>query len=82
MKSGTKSKDKVFDDIARMAGGAVSIMSGLTRQAREEIRARVDDMASHLDLVPREDFDILVKRVESLENKIRAPQKSKRKARS
>jgi BMFP domain-containing protein YqiC len=54
-----KPKEKVLDDIARMAGGAVSIMSGLTRQAREEIRARVDEMATRLDLVPREDFDRL-----------------------
>ncbi len=52
-----KPKEKVFDDIARMAGGAVSIFSGLTRQIKDEIRARVDEMAARVDLVPREDLD-------------------------
>jgi BMFP domain-containing protein YqiC len=66
------SKDKVFDDIARMAGGAVTIMSGVTKQVREEIRARVDEMATRMDLVPREDFDILVKRIEALEKQLKA----------
>ncbi|MCC7305819.1 MAG: accessory factor UbiK family protein [Alphaproteobacteria bacterium] len=78
-----QSKDKVLDDIARMAGGAVSIMSGLTKQAREEIRVRVEEFATRLDLVPRDEFERLeavlqetrrmqerlVKRIESLEKK-------------
>jgi BMFP domain-containing protein YqiC len=78
-----KPREKVLDDIARVAGGAVSLMSGVTKQMREEIRARVDELATRLDLVPREDFDRLeamlaearreqaklVKRIETLENK-------------
>ncbi len=78
-----KPKEKVLDDIARMAGGAVTIMSGLTKQARDEIRARADELATRLDLVPREDFDRLEamlaearkeqislrKRIEALEGK-------------
>ena len=59
-------KERILDDIARMAGGTVSIFSGLSRQIKEEIRARVDDMASKMDLVPREDFDILQKRIDDL----------------
>lgn len=72
-----KPKEKVFDDIARMAGGAVSIFSGLTRQIKDEIRARVDEMAARMDLVPREDLDSVEavlaetrKRVDALEKKI------------
>ena len=85
-----KPKEKVLDDIARMAGGAVTIMSGLTRQAGDEIRARVDELATRLDLVPREDFDRLEamlaearkeqtqlrKRIEALERKKSAAKKT------
>ncbi|PJB71503.1 MAG: hypothetical protein CO093_05005 [Alphaproteobacteria bacterium CG_4_9_14_3_um_filter_47_13] len=48
---------KILDDIARVAGGAVNIFSGLSQQIREEIKSRVDDMASRMDLVPREDLE-------------------------
>ena len=71
-----KPNEKVFDDIARMAGGAVTIMSGITRQVREEIRARVDEMATRLDLVPREDLEMLEKRIEALEAKLAGASKA------
>jgi len=54
-----KPKDQVLDDIARIAGGAVGIFSGFANQAREEIRSRVDELATRMDLVPREDFERL-----------------------
>ena len=47
------SDKKVLDDIARVAGGAVNIISGLQQQVRDDMRARVEDMAARLDLVPR-----------------------------
>ncbi len=72
-----KPKEKIFDDIARAAGGAVSIVSGMTRQIKDEIRARVDDLATKMDLVPREDFDRLEamlaetrRKVDELEKKL------------
>lgn len=85
-----QSKDKVFDDIARMAGGTVSILSGLGQQVREDIKARIEEMADQLDLVPRADFDrlesmlvksrkeqdALIKRIEALEKK-QSPAKAK-----
>lgn len=61
---------KIFDDIARMAGGAINIFSGMQQQIREEIRARVDDMAARMDLVPREDFDLLQARFDALEARV------------
>lgn len=48
---------KILDDIAKVAGGAVNILSGLQQQIREEIKSRVDDMAARMDLVPREDLE-------------------------
>lgn len=79
MKPQNTNAEKVFDDIARMAGGAVSIFSGLTRQAKDEMRARVDEFAARMDLVPREDFERLEimlaetrRRVEALEKQLGA----------
>ncbi len=62
----------MFDDLARFAGGAMSVMSGVTRQVREEIRARVDEMATRMDLVPREDFERLELMIAALEKRIAA----------
>ena len=76
-------KNKILDDIARMAGSTVSVMNGLSQQAREEIKTRMDEMAVRLDLVPREDYkkletmvlalrkeqDAMKKRLDALEGK-------------
>ena len=50
---------KILDDLAQMAGGAVSIASNLRTQIHQDIKARVEEMADRLDLVPREDFERL-----------------------
>lgn len=46
-----------LDDIAKVAGGAVNVLSGLRAQIESEIKTRVDEMASRMDLVPREDLE-------------------------
>ncbi len=61
---------KFFDDIARVAGGAMNVMSGLREQIRNDIKARVEEMAARLDLVPREDFDRLEALVKALSKKV------------
>ena len=68
---------KIFDDIARVAGGAVNIVSGLQQQIREDVKARIDEVAARMDLVPREDLDqaleqirVLLSRVEVLEKRV------------
>ncbi len=75
---------KIFDDIARVAGGAVNILGGLQQQIHEEIKSRMEEMASKMDLVPREDvnraesrIDALEKRVKALEGKKKTPSKKK-----
>ena len=52
-----QSKDKILDDVARVAGGAISAFSGLTRQIKDEVRVRIDELAQRLDLVPRDEFE-------------------------
>ena len=52
-----QSKDKILDDVARVAGGAISTFSGLSRQIKDEVRVRIDELAQRLDLVPRDEFE-------------------------
>lgn len=63
---------RIFDDIAKVAGGAVNIISGMQQQIRDEIRVRVEEMAAKMDLVPREDFD----HVETMVKKLRTEQEA------
>ncbi len=65
------SKAKVLDDIARVAGGAASMVSGIAQQVREEVRSRVDELAVKMDWVPREDFERLESRVAALESALK-----------
>jgi BMFP domain-containing protein YqiC len=78
-----KPKEQIFDDIARVAGDAVSLFSGMTRQVKDEIRARVDELATRMDLVPREDFERLEamlaetrRKVDALEKELGKPKKA------
>ncbi len=70
-------KDKVLDDIARVAGGTVSVFGGLSRSIREEIKSHIDEMAQRMDLVPREDLEALEIRIEALEKQLNTQKKSK-----
>lgn len=77
-------KEKIFDDLAKLAGGTISVLSGLQGEIKEEIRAYIDELALKFDLVPREDFEKLEallkqaredqantnKRLEALEKKV------------
>lgn len=64
--------NKFFDDMARMAGGAVNMLSGLQQQIREDVKSRIDEMAAKLDLVPREDLERVEARLAALEKKFAA----------
>jgi len=50
-------ENKIFDDIARVAGGAASALGSLKDQIRNEIRHRVDSVIANMDMVRREEFD-------------------------
>ncbi|AEP09265.1 accessory factor UbiK family protein [Micavibrio aeruginosavorus] len=65
-----KPDPRILDDIARVAGGAVNIFSGLHQQIHDDIRARIEDMAAKLDLVPRDDFDRLAGAVDKLRKRV------------
>ncbi len=50
-------RPKIFDDIAGMAGGAFSALSGLGEEVEQLVRARVDEAMRGLKLVRRDEFD-------------------------
>ena len=50
-------RPRFFDDLAGVAGGAMSALAGLRDEAESTIRARVDETIRKLDLVRREDLE-------------------------
>lgn len=50
-------RPRFFDDLAGVAGGALSAVSGLRDEMSSLVRARVDETIRRLDLVRREEFD-------------------------
>lgn len=64
--------NKLFDDIARVAGGAAGLLASVRQQVAEEIKARIDDFADRADLVPRADLERLEAQVKALQKRIEA----------
>ncbi len=52
-------RPRFFDDLAGVAGGAISALAGLREEAEAMVRARIDDTIRRLDLVRREELDAL-----------------------
>jgi BMFP domain-containing protein YqiC len=50
-------RPRFFDDLAGVAGGAISALAGLRQEAEAIVRARIDEAIRALDLVRREEFD-------------------------
>jgi BMFP domain-containing protein YqiC len=63
---------KILDDLARVAGGAVNIFSGLQEQLRQDMRSRMEEMMERLDLVPRDDLDRALGMIEKLRKDVSA----------
>ena len=52
-------RPKFFDDLAGVAGGAISALAGLREELTALTRARVEEGLRRLDLVKREDFEAM-----------------------
>ena len=50
-------RPRFFDDLAGVAGGALSALAGVREEAEALVRARVDEAIRKLDLVRREDME-------------------------
>ena len=50
-------RPRFFDDLAGVAGGAISALAGLREEIEALARARIDEAIRRLDLVKREELD-------------------------
>lgn len=76
--------NRLFDDLAKVANGALHTVSGMRDEIENRLRERVERWLGDMDMVPREEFDAikavaqaaraeqetLTKRVEALEKRI------------
>lgn len=47
----------LFDDVAGLAGGAVSVLSGIRDEIESLVKSRLEETIRRLDLVKREELD-------------------------
>ena len=52
-------RPRILDDLAGLAGGAFSALSGMRDEIEAVVRARVDEVVRRLDLVRREELDAI-----------------------
>ena len=65
-----QTENRLLDDLARMANGALNTLSGLREEIENRVRERVERMLADMDMVPREEFDA----VKAMAQKARAEQ--------
>jgi len=52
-----QSQNRFFDDIARVAGGAVGALSGVRGEIEARLRDQLERILARMDLVSREEFE-------------------------
>ena len=52
-----QSQNRFFDDIARMAGGAVDALAGVRGEVEARVRDQLARILAGMDLVSREEFE-------------------------
>jgi BMFP domain-containing protein YqiC len=52
-------RPRFFDDLAGVAGGALSALAGLREEIEALAKARIDEAIRRLELVRREEFDAM-----------------------
>jgi BMFP domain-containing protein YqiC len=81
-----QSQNRFFDDLARVANGAVGALSGVRGEIEARVRDRLERVLSGMDLVSREEFEavkamaakardeqeVLLRRIAELESRLEA----------
>ena len=65
-----QTRAKIFDDIAKVTGGAVSTLNGIKEEVENIVRQQIERILVDADVVPREEFEI----VKSMASKARRKQ--------
>jgi BMFP domain-containing protein YqiC len=50
---------RLFDDLARVASGAVGVLAGVRTEVEQIVRAQMERVLAKLDLVSREEFEVV-----------------------
>ena len=56
-----QTRNRLLDDAARIAGGAVGTLAGAKREIEALVRQQLERMLTSLDLVTRDEFDAVKK---------------------
>ena len=64
--------NRLFDDLAKVANGALHTMSGMRDEIENRMRERVERWLGDMDMVPREEFDA----IKAVAQKARAEQEA------
>ncbi|MCF6293408.1 MAG: accessory factor UbiK family protein [Robiginitomaculum sp.] len=82
-----QTKNPIFDDLAEIMTGAAGLVAGAGEEVRTVIRSRTDRLVADMDLVSREEFELVKAMVvkalaenEALRKQIAALSKPKKKA--
>jgi BMFP domain-containing protein YqiC len=51
--------NRLFDDLARVANGAINTLSGVRAEIESRLRERVERWLTEMDMVPREEFEAI-----------------------
>jgi BMFP domain-containing protein YqiC len=79
-----QSQNRIFDDIARVAAGAVGAISGVRDEIEARLRDQLERVLAGMDLVSREEFEavkamaakareeqeVLLRRIDLLESRV------------
>ena len=52
-----QTENRLFDDFARMAGGALNVLTGFKTEIEQIVRQQMEGWLSSMNLVTREEFD-------------------------
>jgi len=54
-----QTSNRVLDDLAKVAGGAVSALSGVKQELESQVRSVLEKIMTDADMVAREEFDAI-----------------------
>jgi len=55
----TQTSNRLFDEMARLMGDAASVAQGVKREAETMFRTQMERFVADMDLVKREEFDVV-----------------------
>ncbi len=52
-----QTRNRLFDDAAKLAGGALGTLDGIRREVEALVRQQIERLLNNMDLVTRDEFD-------------------------